>query len=86
MVLIPIRGIYTQRQLSGCHYFPRTYFSHIEAIFPPSVETTVVALLEREKGGGVTLGYVTRKDAVTISPVHTASLAAALPLPHSRLI
>jgi len=29
-------------------------------------------------------GYVTRKDAVTISPVHRASLAAASP-PHRRL-
>jgi len=40
------------------------------------VGTTDVLLVERETVRGDP-GYVTRKDAVTISPVHRTSLAAA---------
>jgi len=50
---------------------------------PATVETPVV-LVERERKVGGDPGYVTRKDAVTISPVHRASLAAASPPPHRR--
>jgi len=48
---------------------------------PPSVETTVVVFIERERKVGGDPGYVTRKDVVTISLVHRASLAAASPPP-----
>jgi len=52
----------------------------------PLVETSVVVLIERERKCGGDPGYVTRTDAVTISPVHRASLAAAAsPLAYPRL-
>jgi len=57
-----------------------------ESLIPTiGVETTVIVLIERERKVGGDPGYVTRKDAVTISPVHRASLAAALPPPYPRL-
>jgi len=65
------------------------HISSLESVQISGVETTfvvLVVLVERERKVGGNPGYVTRKDAVTISPVHAVSVARRITAPFPAYI